>query len=202
MREFERCRERPVLDADDVEAEGVGQPLLQESARLQQDAMLLLLDDAADDAHAHRAPVDERPLGRQRHAIGYDGELAGIDRRQARALGDEARAAEDPIEMAVDETAGQGMAHQALGSGLQEQRAPGAQDRGGEQERLHVGRDNPVRPYVGCDGAKLAARRRHAAQRMPGEDEDCGRRGGRAAPRGAGCPPDPADAAPRRRSSR
>ena len=72
--------------------------------------------------------------------------------------------------MAVDETAGQGMAHQALGSGVQEQRAPGAQDRGGEQQRLHVGRDNPVRPYVGCDGAKLAAGGGHAAQGMPGKD--------------------------------
>ena len=72
--------------------------------------------------------------------------------------------------MAVDETAGQGMAHQALGSGLQEQRAPGAQDRGGEQQRLHVGRDNPVRLHLGCDGAKLAAGGGHAAQGMPGKD--------------------------------
>ena len=56
------------------------------------------------------------------------------------------------------------------GAALQEQRAPGAQDRGGEQQRLHVGRDNPVRPHVGRNGAKLAAGGGHAAQRMPGED--------------------------------
>ena len=95
--------------------------------------MLLLLDDAADDAQPHRSAVDERPLGRQRHAVGHDGELAGIDRRPARAIGDEARAAQNPVQMAVDEAAGQAVAHQALGPGLQEQRAPGAQDRSGQQ---------------------------------------------------------------------